>query len=114
MKESQKILTPRKRHARFSWAPVPQGLSRRSSRYSRHFLAGYLGAVLLSAIAIAATLLLVNLFPNFAYPGTLAILATLMTALLWGAGPSLLATVLQAFLLDVVILPPQFAWSLTT
>ena len=114
MKESQKILTPRKRHARFSWAPVPQGISRRSSRYSRHFLAGYLGAVLLSAIAIAATLLLVNLFPNFAYPGTLAILATLMTALLWGAGPSLLATVLQAFLLDVVILPPQFAWSLTT
>ena len=113
MKANQSPPTPQNRYAGFSGTQVPPGISRRVARYSRHFLVGYIGAVLLSAAAVAATLLLANLIPTFAYPGTLAILATLVTALLWGARPSLLATILQASLLNIVILPPQFSWSLT-
>lgn len=105
---------PENRHMRFARKRVQTGIPRRTPRYSRHALVGYLGAVLLSAVAEAATALLVDLIPTFAYLGTIAILATLIIALLWGAGPSLLATVLQAFLLDIVILPPQFSWSLST
>ena len=114
VKGSQEVPTPVNRRARFSRRRVPAGISRRAGRYSHHALLGYLGAVFVSAVAIAATVLLADLIPTFAYPGTLAILATLIIALLWGARPSLLATVLQAFLLDIVILPPQFSWSLST
>jgi hypothetical protein len=81
-----------------SWVRVHTRISHWLARYSHHFLVGYLGAVLLSGVAIAATLLLVQLIPTFAYPGTLVILATLITTRLWGAGPSLLATLLEAFL----------------
>ena len=114
MKESRPILTGQDWHVTFSGVRVYTCISRWLARYSHHFLTGYIGAVFLSGVAVAATFLLVRLIPTFADPGTLAILAILLTALLWGAGPSMLATMLQAFLLNVTILPPQFSWSLST
>jgi signal transduction histidine kinase len=114
MKESQPTPTAQNWNARFASIRIHPGISRWFAQYSFHFLARYFGAVLLSGASIAATFALVDLMPTFAYPGSLVILATLMTALLWGAGPSLLATLLEALLLNVVILPPQFSWSLST
>ena len=114
MKESQSIPTVQNWNVLFSWARVYTRISQWLARYSHHFLTGYVGAVFLSGVAIAATLLLVQLIPTFAYPGSLAILATLIIALLWGAGPSLLATLLEAILLNIVISPPRFSWSLST
>lgn len=114
MKESQTAPTVQGWNVIRLRARVYTPISRWLTRYWHHYLAGYVGAVLLSLVAIAATLLLLDLIPSFAYPGTFAILATLIIALLWGAGPSQLATILQAFLLDIVILPPHFAWSLST
>jgi K+-sensing histidine kinase KdpD len=89
---------------------VPGWLTRSWS----HPILGYFGAILLSGIVVAITFLLVRFFPSFPYSGALSILGILVIALWWGAGPSLLATLLIALLLDVVIFPPQFAWSLRT
>src|SRR5579884_3554080 len=75
---------------------------------------GYFGAILLSGIVVAITFLLVYFFPTFSYPGAISIVGIVVIALRWGAGPSLLATLFIALLLDVVILPPQFALSLQT
>ena len=55
-------------------------------------------------------LAIVHLFPDFAFVGALAFLGVVGMALSWGAGPSLCATVVGAFLLDYVVLPPQFSF----
>jgi PAS domain S-box-containing protein len=73
---------------------------------------GYLFAILMSAGTIILTFLLMRIFPTFAFPGALAILAILGVALLWGYGPGLLATLLETVLLNFIILSPQFPWSL--
>lgn len=74
---------------------------------------GYLAAVCLPAIAVLLTILLLHLFPTFALQGVLSILAILIVALLWGTGPGLIATLLGAILLNFVLLPPSFTWSLS-
>src|SRR5438552_2770551 len=71
-----------------------------------HLLGGYLGAVVICGLSVAMTYLLENVAPSFAYPGSPCILAILVIALIWGAGPSLFATFLAALLLDFVVLPP--------
>src|SRR5437660_1676166 len=60
-------------------------------RRAHHPLFGYLAAVLLQGAGIAVTLLLVHLFPAFAFPGLLEVLAIVLVAVNWGAGPGLVA-----------------------
>lgn len=78
----------------------------------RHPAVGYLMAVLWQAAAAALVFLMARLFPPFRFSGLLEMLAVALVALNWGAGPSLVATLLGAVLLNYVILPPSFAWSL--
>jgi K+-sensing histidine kinase KdpD len=80
-------------------------------RDADHPLMGYFAALLLSNVTLSATILLVRFFPTFAYPAALNILGILIIALMWGAGPSLFATLLETLLLNLVLLPPEFAWS---
>jgi PAS domain S-box-containing protein len=75
---------------------------------------GYLAAILTPVGAIILTFLLLHLFPTFAFPGAIMILAILGVALLWGTGPGLFATLWGTVLLDSIILPPRFSWSLHT
>jgi signal transduction histidine kinase len=86
-----------------SWLPAPL----------RHPALGYLSAVMLEVLAVVLTLLLTGL-PGFGLPGLLAILVVVLVALNWGGGPSLLATLVGAALLDFVIFPSRFGWSFAT
>lgn len=79
----------------------------------RHWGVGYLAAVLLQAIAVGITGLVNGVFPSFSFLGTLEILIVVFVALSFGMGPSLLATLAGAILLDFVVLTPHFAWSLS-
>ncbi|HEY7347131.1 MAG TPA: DUF4118 domain-containing protein [Ktedonobacterales bacterium] len=74
---------------------------------------GYLVAIALQAIVATTTLLLLQTFPTFAFSGVLEVLVVAFVALNWGAGPSLIATLVGALLLEFVILPPRFTWNLT-
>lgn len=79
-----------------------------------HLLGGYLGALVLCVLSVAITYGLGHFASPFAYPASPCILGILVIALLWGAGPSVFATLLAAALLDFVFLPPTFFWSLHT
>jgi PAS domain S-box-containing protein len=57
---------------------------------------------------------LMHIFPSFAIPGVLNILAILGVALLWGTGPGVLSTLVATGLFNFFILSPQFSWSLNT
>ena len=59
-----------------------------------HPVAGYFVAILMPVGTIILTLLLIHIFPSFAFPGVLNILAILVVALLWGIGPGVLSTCL--------------------
>ncbi len=77
-------------------------------------LIGYIVAIMLQGIFVTVTLLLLQLFPTFAFSGVLEVVVVALVALSWGAGPSLVATLVGALLLELVILPPAFAWGITT
>src|SRR5213082_596788 len=70
----------------------------------RHPLLGYFVAILLQIIAVLITMSLVQVYPSFAVTGLLGVLAIALVALSWGAGPSLLATLVGVVLLN-------FAWT---
>jgi PAS domain S-box-containing protein len=76
----------------------------------RHPAVGYLAALLIEAAAVFGSLLLVLWCPEFAFKAMLPVLAVILVALSWGAGPGLLATLWGALLLDIFILPPIVAW----
>ncbi len=76
-----------------------------------HPIFGYFTAILLQVIAIIITLELIHIFPTFEFAGLLEVLAIVLVAVNWGAGPSLLATLLGVVLLDFFILSPQYTWS---
>src|SRR5579871_4210077 len=76
----------------------------------RHPLVGYLLAVLLVLAAVGVDGALAQSLPAFAFSGLVPILAIAAVALSWGAGPSLLATILGAFLLYYIVVPPRFTW----
>ncbi|MFL5625045.1 MAG: ATP-binding protein [Ktedonobacteraceae bacterium] len=78
----------------------------------RHPVVGYIIAILLQLIAIFLTLLLVQVYPAFLFSGLLGIMAIALVALNWGAGPSLMATLVGVILLDYLILEPRFSWAL--
>jgi signal transduction histidine kinase/PAS domain-containing protein len=87
-----------------SWLPAPL----------RHPALGYLAAVMLEVLAVALTLLLMMDMPAFSLPGLLVILVVVLVALNWGGGPSLLATLVGGALLDFVVFPSRFGWSVAT
>ena len=78
----------------------------------RHIALGYVVAIILQVLATFVTLLLVQTFPSFAFVGLLEVLAVVLVALNWGAGPSLLATLVGAGLIEFVVLPQHFIWTL--
>lgn len=82
---------------RFVPAWLPEPLS--------HPAAGYVLAVLLQVVAALVTLLIVSRAPTFSFPGILSVLAVALSALSWGAAPSLVATVVGTILLETMVLP---------
>lgn len=78
----------------------------------RHPLFGYLAALLMELIAGSLILLLVSLFPTVVFRGILTDVGVVLVAVIWGAGPSLFATLVGTFLLYYVLLPPYFTWVL--
>ncbi|HEU0027458.1 MAG TPA: ATP-binding protein [Ktedonobacterales bacterium] len=80
----------------------------------RHWGVAYLAAALSQALAITIITLTNGLFPSLLFQGALDILVIVVVALTFGAGPSLLTTLLGAALLDFFALPPHLAWSLSS
>ncbi len=78
----------------------------------RQPLLGYLAATLTQVATAAAMLLLLTLFPSFAFSGVLVTVGVILIALGWGAGPGLFATLVGTFLIYYVVLLPHFSWSL--
>ncbi len=77
------------------WAPA---------RWRRPVI-GYGLAVLLQVVAAATTRLLTGTFPTYSFPGLLEIVVVALIALSWGAGPSLLATLVGVGLEEAVVVP---------
>jgi PAS domain S-box-containing protein len=73
---------------------------------------GYAVAIVLQGTFVTITLLLLQVFPTFAFSGVFEVVVVALIALSWGAGPSLFATLVGALLLQLVVLPPAFGWSL--
>lgn len=67
----------------------------------------YLGPLVAGALLLDAGML--ALFPSFAIIDLPIMLLVLLVALLWGAGPGLVATLLGTLLLYYVVYPPHFA-----
>src|SRR5947209_19402001 len=77
-----------------------------------HPLVGYIVAILSQFIAVIVTMLLTQLFPSYTSTGLLEVLAVALVALNWGAGPSVIATLAGASLINYVFQAPHFSWSL--
>ncbi len=75
-----------------------------------HPAISYFTAVALVLLASGLTSLLEAAFPPLVLQGSLLELVTVLVALVWGLGPSLLATFVGTLLLALVILPPEFSW----
>ena len=82
--------------------------------WSRHPGVGYLVAVLLQVLAASVNLVINDLFPPLTFPSALPLLLVAFVALIWGAGPSLLATLVGTILLYYTVLPPQFTFVMPT
>lgn len=74
----------------------------------------YLLSALISLLAILMTRLLVLMLPNFTFVGLLALLGIVTVSLNFGAGPGLFATLLSGLLLNILLMPPYFVFSLVT
>ncbi len=81
-------------------------------RWARQPLTGFLAAVLLEATGVALTAILMRIFGGFPLQGVLELLLVMVVALTFGAGPSILATLLGALLLKIFVLPPIGAFDL--
>ena len=66
----------------------------------------YLLAFLVEIAAAGLTLLLLRPLPLFALQGSLLILGMVVVALAWGAGPSLVATLVGTAMLELLVVPP--------
>jgi PAS domain S-box-containing protein len=78
----------------------------------RQPLLGYLAAGLLELVAASLILLILVLFPSFAFRGVFTDVGVVLIALGWGAGPGLFATLIGTFLLYYAVLPPHFSFTL--
>ncbi|TMC15429.1 MAG: GAF domain-containing protein [Chloroflexi bacterium] len=78
-----------------SWLPAPWNAP----------IVGYLAAIILAGVTIPLIRLIIYLFPTFALPGVLIILAILVVALLWGSGPGVIATLTGTVALMIILRP---------
>ncbi len=78
----------------------------------QHPIIGYLIGIVLQVLAALGTILLMHIFPTFAFSGLLEILCVAIIALNFGTGPSLLSTLLGLVLLNVFVLPSHPSSSL--
>ena len=72
---------------------------------------GYLVAVLGQVLAVTAITLIVHGLPSFRFAGAIVLLTVLLVAFGWGAGPSLVATLVGAVLLTFLFVPPIFSFA---
>ncbi|HKO24977.1 MAG TPA: ATP-binding protein [Chloroflexota bacterium] len=73
---------------------------------------GYPVAVLGQVAAVSLTLYLRQMWPRgFPYEGVLVVVVVIAVALRWDFGPSMLATLLGAALVDYYVLSPHETWS---
>src|SRR5712692_1393882 len=79
----------------------------------RHPIVGYFVAMLLQFIAAFITSLLLIVFPSFTFIALLEVLAVALVALNWGAGPSLVGTLVGVALLNFVA-QPRLTWSFSS
>src|ERR671937_1550735 len=78
----------------------------------QHPSLGYLVAVLGQVAAVSLTLYLRETWPRgFPYHGLLPLVVVIAVALRWDFGPSVLATLVGAALVDYYVLPPYATWS---
>ncbi len=71
---------------------------------------GYFVGVLAQICAVLLTTVLDRVLPDFMFPGLLAVFTIVLVALTFGAGPSLVATLAAAILIDYFLLPPLSAF----
>ncbi|HET8910596.1 MAG TPA: hypothetical protein VFN23_03980, partial [Ktedonobacteraceae bacterium] len=64
-------------------------------RSLRNPIFGYLMAIVLQVIAILVTQGILYIFPDYPFPGLLLILGIVLAALNWGAGSSLISTIIS-------------------
>ncbi len=76
-----------------------------------HPVVGYLLALAGQVFALLGTWLLIQVNPGFAFSAALSFLVVMLVALWWGAGPSLLSALVGTLLVNYVLLPPYFSWS---
>src|SRR5919204_2884129 len=106
--EATEALARRVRQWVQAHAIVPDGL-----RWLwQHRSLGYLAAVLGQVAAVSLTLYLRAMWPRgFPYHGLLPLVVVIAVALRWDVGPSVLATLVGAVLVDYYVLPPYATWS---
>lgn len=75
----------------------------------QHPIVGYMVAILLQCVTVVAIAFLVIIFPAFRFHEALMLLAVLLVALGWGAGPSIVATLVGAILLSILLIPPYLS-----
>lgn len=71
---------------------------------------GYLAALAIEGGTVLLTLVLVSAVPGFSLLGAWELVAVALIATRWGLGPSLVAALEGALLLEYVVLPPHFGW----
>jgi K+-sensing histidine kinase KdpD len=76
----------------------------------RHPAIGYVVAVLAQVLALLLTILLLTASARFAFASALILFGVVLVALNWGTGPSLVAALVGALLIDVTVLPPHLTW----
>ena len=75
---------------------------------------GYVAAAVGQVVAALITLSLLTIFPGFGFPGALSFLVTILIALSFGAGPSLISVLSGMLLQYYAILTPHFVLSFRT
>lgn len=100
------------------WRPLTRWLAEQTfappwlSGPLAHPAVGYLLAVAGQALALLGTWVLAQFNPGFAFSAALSFLVVTLVALWWGVGPSVLSALVGTLLVNYVLLPPHFAWSM--
>lgn len=72
----------------------------------RRPLIGYFMSILLVGSALLATFFFQYVLGSFSFPGSLLIIAVLLTALIWGVGPAIFSLVISAIAIDYFFVNP--------
>lgn len=82
-----------------TWLPSPWS----------HALSGYLIAITLQLLIVGASSLLAQSYPQLPFVEAPALFIVLLIAFTWGAGPSILTTIIGALLFATFTFPPYFS-----